>query len=156
MAFGIRFCLVTLTGIIVMEVPNFNSLMSLIGNLLKSIDNCSGAALKTDRILWTTSCTHKFSLFQLIKLFLTILVIYGFHSENFFGEKIWNSEPFFFLRKKYVAESAILDIQSGYGQQILNVWMSGLCSFSFPDSGHIGPDLHSSIWLQIWLSGPVC
>jgi len=30
-AFGIRFCLVTLTGIIVMEVPNFNSLMSLIG-----------------------------------------------------------------------------------------------------------------------------
>ena len=82
MAFGIRFCLVTLTGIIVMEVPNFNSLMSLIGNLLKSIDNCSGAALKTDRILWTTSCTHKFSLFQLIKLFLTILVIYGFHSEN--------------------------------------------------------------------------
>ena len=99
MAFGIRFCLVTLTGIIVMEVPNFNSLMSLIGNLLKSIDNCSGAALKTDRILWTTSCTHKFSLFQLLKLFLTILVIYGFHSENFFGKKIWNSEPFFSFEK---------------------------------------------------------
>ena len=47
MAFGIRFSLVTLTGIIVMEVPNFNSLMSLIGNLLKDIDNCSGAALKS-------------------------------------------------------------------------------------------------------------
>jgi proton-coupled amino acid transporter len=31
MAWGIRFILVTLTGIIVMEVPNFNSLMSLIG-----------------------------------------------------------------------------------------------------------------------------
>ena len=42
-ALGIRFCLVTLTGIIVMEVPNFNSLMSLIGNLLKGIDNSSGA-----------------------------------------------------------------------------------------------------------------
>ena len=39
MAFGIRFSLVTLTGIIVMEVPNFNSLMSLIGNLLKDIDD---------------------------------------------------------------------------------------------------------------------
>ena len=39
------------------------------GSLLKGIDNCPGAAVKAVGLLWTTSFSNNFSLFQLLELF---------------------------------------------------------------------------------------
>ena len=46
------------------------------GNLLRGIEICSDAALRGIRILWTTSFSNKFALFQLLQTMLVICFFY--------------------------------------------------------------------------------
>ena len=50
------------------------------------IDICMGAALTGVRLLWTTSFSIKFSLFQLLQLFKQCWLYMVYH-QNFFLEK---------------------------------------------------------------------
>ena len=52
------------------------------GNLLKGIDNSSGAALQAVRFLLKARFINRFSLFQFLQLFQTMSAIHGFHSKN--------------------------------------------------------------------------